>query len=128
LDDPSVSVGAFSFKIRESFRGRLFIERLTNYRSSVWKSPYGDQGLFMRAADFCQVGGFPNQPIMEDYVLVHSLRKRGLVVTVPEPAITSGRRWQQHGVLKVTLINKLMIVGYKLGIPPERLAQFYRKG
>ena len=34
--------------------------------------------------------------------------------------------WQQHGVLKVTLINKLMILGYHLGAPPECLSRFYR--
>lgn len=126
LTDPSIALGAFSFKIRESFRGRSFIERQTNYRSNVWKSPYGDQGLFMRAADFHSIGRFPNQPIMEDYALVHAARKRGLVITVPEPAITSGRRWQEHGVVKVTLINQLMILGYRLGISPARLARLYR--
>jgi rSAM/selenodomain-associated transferase 2/rSAM/selenodomain-associated transferase 1 len=127
LADPSVALGAFSFKVREQFRGQSFVENATNYRSRVWKSPYGDQGLFMRADDFHETGGFPDHPIMEDYALVHSVRKRGLVVTVPESAITSGRRWQQHGVLKVMLINKLMILGYRLGASPERLARFYRK-
>jgi rSAM/selenodomain-associated transferase 2/rSAM/selenodomain-associated transferase 1 len=126
LADSGVVLGAFSFKVRESFPGRRFIEDTANHRSRVWKSPYGDQGLFMRAADFHGIGGFPNQPIMEDYALVQLAKKRGLVVTRPEPAITSGRRWQQHGVLKVTLVNKLMIIGYKLGLSPVRLAQFYR--
>ncbi len=126
LSDSSIVLGAFSFKIREPFRGRRWIEAATNYRSKVWKKPYGDQGLFMRAADFDQAGGFPLQPIMEDYALVQTFRKQGLVVTVPEEAITSGRRWLQHGVLKVTLINQLMILGYTLGISPERLAQCYR--
>ena len=126
LEDPSVALGAFSFRIREAFRGRTFIERVTNYRSRVWKSPYGDQGLFVRTVDFHATGGFPNQPIMEDYALVHAMRKRGRVITVPAPATTSGRRWRQHGVLKVTLVNKLMILGYRLGISSEKLAQFYR--
>ncbi len=128
MADSSVAMGAFSFKVREAFPGRTFIEVTANHRSRVWKSPYGDQGLFMRAVDFHEIGGFPNQPIMEDYALVQVAKKRGFVVTRPEPAITSGRRWKQHGVLKVTLINKLMVAGYKLGVAPKQLAKLYRQG
>jgi len=126
LSDPAVSLGAFTFKIREQMRGLKFIEDMANKRSRVGRMPYGDQGLFMHKKTFETVGGFPDFPIMEDYALVRALRDLGAVVTVPEDAITSGRRWQQHGVFKVTLINKLMILGYHLGIPPERLARFYR--
>jgi len=127
LADHSVALGAFAFKVRESFPARKFIEDTTNWRSIKAKLPYGDQGLFMRRETFEQAGGFPEMPIMEDYAFVRSVRKLGDVVTVSEPAITSGRRWKQHGVLKVTLVNKLMIAGYHLGIPPARLATFYRR-
>ncbi len=126
LADPAVSLGAFTFKIREQMRGLKFIEDTANKRSKVGKLPYGDQGLFMRKKTFEQAGGFPDLPIMEDYAFVRALRRFGEVATVPAAAITSGRRWRQHGVFKVTLINKLMILGYHLGIPPERLARFYR--
>jgi hypothetical protein len=81
----------------------------------------------MRKATFEAAGGFPDMPIMEDYTFVRSLRKHGRIVTVPEAALTSGRRWQQCGVFKVTLINKMMILGYHLGVPPARLAALYRK-
>jgi hypothetical protein len=64
---------------------------------------------------------------MEDYAFVRIIRRHGKIVTAPEPAVTSSRRWQQYGAFKVTLINKLMILGYHLGVPPARLARFYRK-
>ena len=64
---------------------------------------------------------------MEDYAFVRTLYRHGKIITVPQAAITSGRRWEKHGVLKVTLVNKLMILGYHLGVSPERLAAFYRK-
>ncbi|QBG48727.1 DUF2064 domain-containing protein [Verrucomicrobia bacterium S94] len=126
LADASVAVGAFRFKVRETFPGQKFIEDTANWRSVKGGLPFGDQGLFLRKETFEAVGGFPDMPIMEDYAFVRSLRHVGAVVTRPEAAITSGRRWQQHGVLKVTLVNKLMILGYRLGISPERLARFYR--
>lgn len=126
LADDSIALGSFSFRIREDFAGRKFIEDTASWRSRVWKLPYGDQGLFMRRATFERAGGFPVQPIMEDYALVRAARKLGRIITRPEAAVTSGRRWKRHGVWKVTWINKLMILGYHLRIPPEKLAAFYR--
>lgn len=81
----------------------------------------------MRREIFEQAGGFPDMPIMEDYALIRSLRKLGKVTTASEAALTSGRRWRQHGIFKVTVVNKLMILGYHLGVSLERLAAFYRK-
>jgi rSAM/selenodomain-associated transferase 2/rSAM/selenodomain-associated transferase 1 len=127
LSDPSVALGAFSFKVKEQMRGLKFVEDTVNWRSRARKQPYGDQGLFMRRATFEQAGGFPDMPIMEDYALVRSLRRLGKIITVPEAALTSGRRWRQHGMFKVTAVNKLMILGYHLGVSLERLAAFYRK-
>ena len=80
----------------------------------------------MRRETFDAAGGFPDMPIMEDYAFVRLVRRLGKIVTTPEAAITSGRRWQQYGTLKVTLVNKLMILGYHLGVPPHKLATFYR--
>jgi len=108
-------------------RGLRVVEDTVNWRSRARKRPYGDQGLFMRRATFEQAGGFPDMPIMEDYALVRALRRQGKIITVPEAALTSGRRWRQHGMFKVTAVNKLMILGYHLGVSLERLAAFYRK-
>jgi hypothetical protein len=49
------------------------------------------------------------------------------VVTTSEAAITSGRRWRQLGFIRATLINKIVVGGYRLGVAPERLARVYRQ-
>lgn len=126
LAEPAIALGAFAFKVLEPFPGQKFIEDTANWRSKAGGLPYGDQGLFMQKEIFEQAGGFPDQPIMEDYAFVRTLRRFGKIITVPQAAITSGRRWQQHGVFKVTVVNKLMILGYHLGISPAKLAPFYR--
>ena len=64
-------------------------------------------------------------PILEDYELVRRLRRRGRVVTADKPAITSGRRWQKLGLLRTTLINRLLVAGYRLGLDAHRMARFY---
>ena len=127
LADSSVALGAFLFKVDSDFPGRKFIEDTANWRSKKGGLPFGDQGFFLRRKTFDAAGGFPDQPIMEDYAFARTLRRHGKIITVPQAAITSGRRWEKHGVLKVTLVNKLMILGYHLGVSPERLAAFYRK-
>jgi hypothetical protein len=121
-----VALGAFTFRIGERMRGLKFIEDTANWRSRRGRLPYGDQGLFLRKDIFEAAGGIPDMPIMEDYAFVRSLRRMGRIVTVPDAALTSGRRWRRHGVFKVTIVNKLMILGYHLGIPADRLAAFYR--
>lgn len=127
LQQSSVSAGAFSFQIKDNFRGRKTIELLTNWRSRTLEQPYGDQSLFLTKPIFDQLGGFPDMPIMEDYEIVLRLKKVGKIITLPQSIRTSGRRWIQHGAWKVTGVNKLMIWGYRFGISADRLAQFYRK-
>jgi hypothetical protein len=128
LCEPGVVAGSFEIRIDGEFRGRRFLQRTTNRRARARQLPYGDQGLFMRREVFLELGGFPDQPIMEDYELVRRLRRRGRVALAPGPVVTSGRRWEQHGLLKTTLINQFMLGAYHLGVSPHRLARFYRGG
>lgn len=127
LGSDGVVGGAFEFKIAGDFRGREVIERGTNRRARNRQMPYGDQGLFVKRETFAQMGGFPDQPIMEDYEFVRRLRRFGRIAIAPAAAITSGRRWQRHGALATTLINQLMVLGYRLGVAPARLAAWYRR-
>jgi hypothetical protein len=75
---------------------------------------------------FDRVGGFPDQPIMEDYAWVRRLQRLGRVAIAPAAAVTSGRRWQRRGAVGTTLLNQLIVLGYRLGVSPARLARWYR--
>jgi len=48
------------------------------------------------------------------------------VVTLRHAALTSARRWERLGVIRTTVINQLMILGFLLGLPAEALKRFYR--
>ncbi|MBF2076300.1 MAG: TIGR04283 family arsenosugar biosynthesis glycosyltransferase [Synechococcales cyanobacterium C42_A2020_086] len=126
LAQPGTIAGAFELQIAGTLKGLCWIERGVNWRSRYWQLPYGDQGLFLRATTFREQGGFPELPIMEDYAFVQQLKSRGRIAIAPVPVVTSGRRWQKLGILKTTLINQLMIVGYWLGVSPHRLVRWYR--
>lgn len=128
LMDRRVVLGAFRFKTdlhRPLMRG---IEFTTNIRSRYLRLPYGDQALFVRRSCFQAVGGFPEMPIAEDLFFVRLVSNLGRIAVVPSPAITSGRRWKEGGVLRTTLINQLILAGFALGISPETLAGLYRRG
>ncbi len=123
---PRVAAGAFRFRIAEDFAGRSLVEWTTHLRSHWFQKPYGDQALFLRRSLFEELGGFANLPIMEDYEFAVRLRRCGRIVTMPQAAITSGRRWRRLGFIRTTLIHKLMVIGYHCGVRPQRLARLYR--
>lgn len=126
LRQPDIVGGAFRFRITEPVPGRRLVESSTNLRSRFLRMPYGDQALFVRRWAFDDLGGFPELPIMEDYEFVRRLRRLGRLALLNEAVLTSARRWQRLGVLRTTLINKVVIVGYHCGVPPATLAALYR--
>jgi rSAM/selenodomain-associated transferase 2 len=126
MNRPGVSAGAFQLAIDGKGPGLRIIESLVNFRSRVLHMPYGDQGIFTTADMFFAVGPFPLQPIMEDFELMRRLKKKGRIKILSPAATTSARRWEKLGILKTTLINQAIIIGYFLGISPEKLAGWYR--
>ncbi len=127
LAPPTVAGGAFQLRIDSLRRSARWVEHGVRLRSKWLQMPYGDQALFMRRSMFDQLGGFREQPIMEDYEFVRRLRKHGAVALADRHVVTSPRRWHRVGVVQTTAINQLMIAGYHLGVPPSALARFYRR-
>jgi len=126
LAQPDVAAGAFRLGIAGEGWGLRMVERMANWRSRWFEMPYGDQALFMPRETFVTLGTFPEQEIMEDFELVRRLRKRGRIELLELSVQTSARRWQRLGVLRTTLLNQLVILGYFLGVAPARLAGWYR--
>jgi rSAM/selenodomain-associated transferase 2 len=126
VNQPGVAAGAFTIAIKGGGLGLRIIERLVNIRSNVLHMPYGDQGIFLTAKVFADIGGFPPLPIMEDFELMRRLRRRGRILVLPILSTTSARHWQRFGILHTTLRNQVLIIGYLLGVNPESLAAWYR--
>ncbi|MDH4332133.1 MAG: TIGR04283 family arsenosugar biosynthesis glycosyltransferase [Desulfobulbaceae bacterium] len=125
LDRPGIVAGAFRFAIDAAgWRFRL-LEHGTNWRSAWFGLPYGDQALFLPAARFQAMGGFKELPMLEDLELVLRLRKMGRLALLTTPALTSARRWQRLGLVRTTLVNQSILLGFFCGISPARLARWY---
>ncbi|MBL1179022.1 TIGR04283 family arsenosugar biosynthesis glycosyltransferase [Pantanalinema sp. GBBB05] len=127
LATTGIAVGAFELAIAGSEWGLRWVEWGANWRSRFWHLPYGDQALFFPATVFRDLGGFPEQPIMEDFELMQRLKRQGAKITIASASVlTSGRRWQKLGILKTTLLNQLVILAYRLKVSPIRIARWYR--
>lgn len=126
LNREGVAGGAFQLEIEGDLPGLDLMAWGTNLRARRRQMPYGDQAIFLRKSTFQELGGFPDMPIMDDFVFIRQLRRRGRIVIAPAVVLTSGRRWKTVGVWKAFFLNQLIIVSYFLGVPPATLARWYR--
>jgi rSAM/selenodomain-associated transferase 2 len=126
LAKPGTAAGAFELAIDDRRLSLRVVEIGVNWRSRFLQMPYGDQAIFLLAATFEKIGGFPNLPLMEDFEFVRSLQRFGRIEIISPPALTSARRWQKLGVIKTTAINQIVIIAYFLGVSPDRLAFWYK--
>jgi rSAM/selenodomain-associated transferase 2/rSAM/selenodomain-associated transferase 1 len=127
LASPRVVGGAFkTHHVADGGRYRLGpLLRAADLRSRVTRSPYGDQAIFVRAADFRALGGYADIPLMEDIEFSRRLRARGKLVTVAAEVEVSGRRFETRPIYYTTLVNVFPLL-YRLGTPPEILARLYK--
>ncbi|CAN1210509.1 TIGR04283 family arsenosugar biosynthesis glycosyltransferase [Tumidithrix helvetica PCC 7403] len=126
LQSPNVVAGAFELGIDGDALGLRWVEWGVKLRSHLCQMPYGDQAIFLKTSLFRRMGGFPELPIMEDFELVRHLKRQGRIAIAPASVLTSSRRWQKLSIVRTTLINQAIIIGYYLGIPPSKLAKWYR--
>lgn len=127
LNQHDVAAGAFRLTIDSTRAAMRLIETMAYLRSRYLRLPYGDQALFMRKAVFEEIGGFTEMPIMEDFILVRRLKRRGKIVIVPAAVKTSPRRWLHLGIFRTWSINQLIVISFYLGLSPERLSRWYRR-
>ena len=122
-----VAAGAFSLRINTRCTALQLVGWGATLRSRLLALPYGDQGIFTSREYFNQVEGFPEMEIMEDYVFIQRIKNLGKIVTLREQVTTSARRWENVGIVRTTLINQLIVIGYHLKLPPATLARFYQR-
>lgn len=118
--------GRFDVDIAGRSRMLPVIAALMNLRSRWTGIATGDQAIFVRRALFNSVGGFPDQPLMEDIELSTRLRRRHRPACLRARVVTSGRRWERHGVWRTIVLMWKLRLRYWLGTPADALARVYR--
>jgi rSAM/selenodomain-associated transferase 2 len=117
--------GRFDLRIAGRHPFLAVIARLINWRSRLSGIATGDQAIFVSRAAFEAVGGFPDLPLMEDIAICRKLKRLGPPCCIATPVITSGRRWENHGVMRTVLLMWRLRLAYYLGVAPARLAARY---
>ncbi|WP_424984454.1 TIGR04283 family arsenosugar biosynthesis glycosyltransferase [Microbulbifer sp. S227A] len=114
---------------RLAFRARgvmpAWVAGWANLRSRLFGLPYGDQGLLLLRTVHDRVGGYPDQPLMEDVALVRALPRP--LVALPVGALTSAERYREAGWLRRGARNLWTLARYFAGADPETLAAAYRR-
>lgn len=97
----------------------------TNLRSRTRTIFTGDQAYFIRASSFHAIGGYPEQPLMEDLEIIKQLRTIGKVVLLPHYVTTSARRHEKVGLLRSVLFMWYLRLLYRFGVSPTQLQRMY---
>jgi rSAM/selenodomain-associated transferase 2 len=127
MSQPALIGGAFDLRIDTERLILKTIARIASLRSRLTRVPYGDQAIFIRRDYFNRMGGYPEIPLMEDVALMRNIKRAGgRIGFIPEPVITSARRWEQEGIFYTTLRNWLLLSAYSVGVTPDTLAKYYK--
>lgn len=125
-DQDSGRWGYFAVRIDgRSFMLRV-IAALMNARSRLTGIATGDQAMFMTRSAFDTVGGFPDQPLMEDIELSKRLLELSRPICLADRVVTSGRRWEAYGVWRTIWLMWRLRWLYWRGVPASELAGLYR--
>ncbi len=117
--------GRFDVRIRGRLRLLKLVARLMNLRSRLTGIATGDQVFFVRREVFSALGGFPDQPLMEDIELSKRLKRRGPPACLRQRVLTSGRRWESQGAWRTIFLMWRLRFDYWRGVPVEALAARY---
>ena len=101
------------------------VATMMNWRSRLTGNTTGDQAMFVTREAFVRAGRFPEIALMEDIALSSRLKTLTPPLCLRARAVTSGRRWQQHGVLRTVLLMWRLRFAYWRGADPSDLARRY---
>jgi rSAM/selenodomain-associated transferase 2 len=101
------------------------IAAFMNWRSRLTGIATGDQAIFVRRSAFTAAGGFPDIALMEDLVLSKRLLRFTRPLCLRACVATSGRRWDERGLLPTLLLMWRLRLAFYLGADPNRLARAY---
>ena len=119
--------GRFDVRIESNHPLLVLVGGMMNLRSRLTGIATGDQAMFVTRAAYQRAGGFPMIALMEDLSLSARLKAHGPPACLRAKVVTSGRRWERHGVLSTIALMWRLRLMYFLGADPQRLARLYAR-
>ena len=119
--------GRFDVRLDSDQPMLWLVGAMINMRSRLTGIATGDQAIFISSDLFKKIGGYPNQPLMEDIELCKHLKAIAKPICLSSRVITSARRWQQHGTLRTIILMWQLRFDYWRGESAESIRQRYYK-
>jgi rSAM/selenodomain-associated transferase 2 len=94
-------------------------------RSRLTGISTGDQTMFVTRAAFDAAGRFPEIALMEDIAFARRLKRVSPPLCLRARVTTSGRRWEERGVLRTVFLMWRLRLAYFFGADPQELARRY---
>ncbi|ANK65397.1 hypothetical protein AYR54_09210 [Loigolactobacillus backii] len=126
LRETTAKVGFFTLHFNDKSRFFRVIAWGSNLRARKFKLIFGDQGLFVTKTIYEKSGGFPVQPLMEDFEFSRRLAKvDSEFIQFPLPILTSARKYNREGRFKTFFKMQCLKLLYLLGFSPTILSRLY---
>jgi rSAM/selenodomain-associated transferase 2 len=119
-----LAAAAFRFALDDLGLRPRALEHLVRLRCSLFKLPYGDQGLLLPKLLYTKTGGHNPHPLMEDVDLMRRLGRRQ-VVMLKARAVTSARRFRREGYVLRSARNLGCLALYMLRVKPAVIHRMY---
>ena len=126
LDNSRRCWGRFDVTISGQAPALRLVATAMNLRSRLTGIVTGDQAIFVRGTAFSALEGFAPIPLMEDIEFCTRAKALSPPLALRERVMTSGRRWETHGVWRTILLMWRLRLEYFFGADPAKLAQRYR--
>ncbi len=120
--------GRFDVRFDDESAVLQMVAWFMNWRSRLTSIATGDQGIYIDRVLLAAVGGWPQQPLMEDVELSARLRRHTSPCLPPRHSVeltTSARRWRANGVWRTIGLMWWLRFCYALGRNPAELERLY---
>ena len=123
LQDPKILGGAFEHRFLETSWSLRAISWINRRRYRLTRNYYGDQGIFVRASVFRNLGGYRDLGLMEDLDLSQRLKRSGRTALIRRPLVTSGRRFLDRGPWRTFAFIVWLLFLHTLRLDTQRYAR-----
>lgn len=114
---PGCHGGAFRHRFTQNRWLLRLVSLVQNVRCRITRIYFGDQAIFVRAATFRRIGGFPEVPILEDVLFCEKLRRIARPVLLPDAISTDARRFLDRGIVRTSLCALAILACHRLRLP-----------
>jgi rSAM/selenodomain-associated transferase 2 len=126
--DPTIQAGGFLHRFSGGDWRLRLVSCLDNFRCRRTRIIYGDQAMFARRELFESLGGFPDQPILEDVAFCEKLVQVTTPVLLAPPVLTDSRKFVKMGVWRslARVLFIILCVEFRLPVLPHAFFQDIR--